>query len=551
MAPSTRHSEQAIVEVAGQALEDTCRNALTSVRVEQSVQLPDAFTLRFDDPDFELLDQMRFTPGTKVDVGFAAEGGPVVLTRGEVTALSIEQGPTGRHEMVVSGMDATHRLAHQPKTRSYQQMTDADIVDQVARDYGLTTEVDATRQVHEYVLQSSVSDLAFLRARASLLGFDLWIADNKLYFKQVPTSSTSPPVLTWRRNLTKFKVRFSAAERCDEVTVRAWDPVAKRPIIGSAQTGDTGTTATLARDLGDAARQGFGSVTRFAGQVPVQTQAEADALAASLLLKASGEEVIARGEAVGDPRLTAGATVKIEGMGPRLSGEYRVTSAEHIYATGSPYITRFVCGGKEPASLVDLLGGAAGGNGMRRGWGSLVVGVVTNSDDPEKLGRVRVKYPSLSESDESAWARVVVPGGGKKRGMALLPEVGDEVLLGFELDKKERPVVLGGLWNRDDAPPRDLVRRGSVDYKTWATRDGHTIEIGDVDDPYITLSLAGGDCELKIQKGSTVLKDPQGAKLESGTIEIKASTKLTLSAPSIEISADGNLVLKGGVVQIN
>ena len=50
-----------------------------------------------------------------------------------------------------------------------------------------------------------------------------------------------------------------------------------------------------------------------------------------------------------------------------------------------------------------------------------------------KLGRVRVKYPSLSESDESAWARVVVMGGGKKRGMCLLPEVGDEVVAEVEV----------------------------------------------------------------------------------------------------------------------
>ena len=551
MPADAQQSEQAFVKVAGRDLEDAYTTALTSARVEQSVHLPDAFTLRFDDPDFLLLDEMKFKPGTKVDVGFVTPDGPVTLTRGEVTALSVEQGTTGRHEMVVSGMDATHRLARQPKTRSYQQMTDADIVDQIARDYGLSTEVDPTRQVHEYVLQSSQSDLAFLRERAALLGFDLWIADEKLYFKQAPSSETPPPVLTWRRNLSKFKVRFSSTERCDEVTVRAWDPVAKRAIIGSAHSGDTGTTAPLAQTLGDAARQGFGTVKRFAGQVPVQTQAEADALAASLLLKASGEEVIARGEIVGDPHVTAGATVKVEGMGAKLSGEYRITSTEHIYSTGSPYITRFVCGGKEPGTLVDLLGGSAGGGDMKRGWGSLVVGVVTNNDDPEKLGRVRVKYPSLSENDESAWARVIIPGGGKKRGLCLLPEVGDEVLLGFELDKKERPVVIGGLWSREDPPPKEFLERGDVNYRTWMSRDGHSIEIGDVSEPYITLSLDGGDCQLTVKQGSTVLKDPQGAKIESPSIELAASSTLKLSAPSVEITADGELTLKGGIVKIN
>ena len=65
--------------------------------------------------------------------------------------------------------------------------------------------------------------------------------------------------------------------------------------------------------------------------------------------------------------------------------------------------------------------------------------MVTNNDDPEKLGRVRVQFPTLSADDESAWARIATPGGGKERGLQWLPEVDDEVLVGFELDDHDPP----------------------------------------------------------------------------------------------------------------
>ena len=62
----------------------------------------------------------------------------------------------------------------------------------------------------------------------------------------------------------------------------------------------------------------------------------------------------------------------------------------------------------------------------------VVVGVVTNNQDPEGMGRVKVKFPWLSDEDESNWARVAAPMAGKERGFYFLPEVEDEVLVAFE-----------------------------------------------------------------------------------------------------------------------
>ena len=529
--------DQAVITLDGAPLSAELYELMSLVRVEESVLLPDTFTLRFDDPHFELVDAGRFTAGTKVDIAFSGEGDAVTVTRGEVTSLAIEQDSGGRHELVVTGMDVTYRLARGTKTRSFQQMTDADIAAQIAGEYGFDTDIDPTGDVHEYVLQSSQSDFAFLRQRGDRIGFDLWIAEDKLFFKKRPAAAITPPKLEWGNNLRKFKVRLSSSERCDELTVRAWDLANKTAIVGQASTPDLGTTAPIATEFVDAARSAFGETSRFAGQFPVHTQAEADSLAQSLLFKASGDEVVARGEAAGDPMIAAGATVEIASMGTKLSGEYLVTSVEHIYGSGTPYITRFVCGGKDPIGLVDIVAGNnAGGSHTKRGWGSLVIGLVTNNDDPNGLGRVKVKFPTLTDSDESTWAKVVSAGAGPSRGFQCTPEVGDEVLLGFEHDDVRRPVLLGGLWNTSDKPPREAVSGGQVATRAWVSRNGHFVEMNDTpNEDSVKLALGDGSSSMSITRD----------------IEIETKGRLLMKASSVEIKAAGEVKVTGGMIRLN
>ena len=96
---------------------------------------------------------------------------------------------------------------------------------------------------------------------------------------------------------------------------------------------------------------------------------------------------------------------------------------------------------------------------------------MTQNDDPDELGRVRVKYPALGDETEGWWARVAAPGAGKDRGLLMMPLVGDEVLVGFEHGDARRPFVLGSLWNGEDKPGELVQTDGS-----FALRSAETIE---------------------------------------------------------------------------
>jgi uncharacterized protein involved in type VI secretion and phage assembly len=109
----------------------------------------------------------------------------------------------------------------------------------------------------------------------------------------------------------------------------------------------------------------------------------------------------------------------------------------------------------------------------------VVVGVVTNTDDPDSLARVKVSYPWMGDDAESPWARVVTPMAGGDRGMVFRPEVGDEVLVVFEHGDVRFPYVIGAVWNGVDGPPQHRGADGDNNVRMIRSRSGHEILLDD------------------------------------------------------------------------
>ena len=106
-------------------------------------------------------------------------------------------------------------------------------------------------------------------------------------------------------------------------------------------------------------------------------------------------------------------------------------------------------------SLLELITeGADGDVAAGRMYGA-VIGLVSNVSDPDKLGRVKVRFPWLQDDSESPWARVVSFMAGPDRGAVFRPEVDDEVLVVFAHGDMRFPFVIGALWNGKDKMPSE------------------------------------------------------------------------------------------------
>jgi uncharacterized protein involved in type VI secretion and phage assembly len=192
----------------------------------------------------------------------------------------------------------------------------------------------------------------------------------------------------------------------------------------------------------------------------------------------------------------------------------------------------------------------------------VVTGVVTNNQDPEKLGRVKLKFPWVSDTDESGWARVAMPIAGKS-GMFLLPEVGDEVLVAFERGDPRFPYVIGSLWN-SSAPPPETNEDGKNDLRLLKSRSGHVVKLNDKDgeETIEIIDKSGKNSIVISTKDNTLtLKADQGITLESANgkvilkgkgVEITSDDAFKMeSKKDAEVKSDGQVTVKGSTINLN
>ncbi len=212
----------------------------------------------------------------------------------------------------------------------------------------------------------------------------------------------------------------------------------------------------------------------------------------------------------------------------------------------------------------------------------VVIGLVTNIKDPDGMGRVKVKFPWLSDTIESEWARLASPMAGASRGFMFLPEVNDEVLLAFEQGDLTRPYILGALWNGKDKPPlgADVQSGGQVQQRIIKTRVGHQIILIDkageesikivdktgknsivIDSVKNDVTIAADGNITMTAKGKITLSAQMDVMLESKTgkatlkgtsgVSVQTTASLELKGSTVQMQGSGPVTVKGNPIMLN
>jgi Rhs element Vgr protein len=317
--------------------------------------------------------------------------------------------------------------------RPFERLDVADVARMVLLPHGLSVSDLTVGSLlrFEYEVQWNESDLAFVSRLLEREGLHYQVAadgsivvgDSNAVFGPGPDLPYHGHFADPREAEIVSSFRAGGSVSPQTVTVRGWDMVEKEAVVGSA------------------ASSGIGDVVTF---LPVVDSAAIANRRARTLLDRERADSFSRTGTSNSPAVRAGLKISVSGAGRGFSGEYLVTGVKHVIVPGE---TCFGYGNTFSAIPASVPYQPPATTPVPAVVGT-IPGIVTNNNDPDKLYRVKVKFPA--GQFESDWARVVVPHLG---GAFSLPEVDDEVLVAFEGGDPRRPYVVGSLYNGKDKPP--------------------------------------------------------------------------------------------------
>jgi phage protein D len=277
--------------------------------------------------DFLYFDRNTLDFGKAFKVTLEAD----TIFEGKIMGLEANFPEGGPPELNVLAEDRFQDLRMTRRTRSFVDVSDADVINQIANEHGLRPRVDVTGPTYKVLAQINQSDLAFLRERVRAIDAELWMDGTTLNAQSRANRNGGTLQMTYGNQLREFSVLADLAWQRTSVTVSGWDVASKaelkyeatESIISGELNGDTSGTSILS--------SGFGPRKEtLVHTVPLSSQ-EAQAEAEAAFKMHARRFVVGHGVAEADSRLRVGSYVDLQGLGPLFSGKYYLAEVRHLF----------------------------------------------------------------------------------------------------------------------------------------------------------------------------------------------------------------------------
>ncbi|MCG6901988.1 MAG: type VI secretion system tip protein VgrG [Rhodobacter sp.] len=487
---------------------------------------------------FPISEADDFVPGAEITLDLGYDRDETLVFKGIVTRHRIEAPQGGASRLHIEAKHACFRMAHARKSRVWVETTDADALGDLAAVQGLSFDGSSTA-TRPQLVQHQASDWDFAVTRAENIGQVLLADDSGL--RMFTPDPAAPPVkpLEYGINLFAFNLELDAEQQPASIETGAWTAGDAAITLAEAE-GDAvpGPGNLSGGDLGDVST--LKPRPRHPG---ARDQAELDDWARAAVLRRRLAAVSGSVEIQGTGEIIPGQTVELKGMGARFNGTAFVSGLRHSVTRGDwRTILQIGIDPRLHHEVHDISAPPAAG--LMPAITGLQIGTIDAlQGDPAGEERVSVLIATETESAEPVWARPMSIGGGADRGLVMLPEIGDEVLLGFLDGDPRDPIMLGGLHSSAAASP--FPGADENHQKGIASRKGMKITF---DDDPVTMVLEtpnGNKITLSDADGGIIAEDENGNLIKTGSGGIEMS-----SPKDIKISATGDVKIEGVNIKI-
>ena len=529
------------VKVDGSTIPDESR--IHSITIERNLnRIPVCKVVVLDGnastQKFEGSSSATFVPGVEIVVEAGYDSKNKQIFKGIITGQSLRIDPIIGSALEVECRDASVKMIVGRKSLTYSKKKDSDIISTLIGNYsGLTADVTETTTEWPEQVQYYVTDWDFMLTRAEANGLIVNVIDGKVAV-QKPDADTSP-VLTikYGDNLHEFRGDLNAVGQIGNVKAESWDYKSQAVITGEAANSSTGAGNLSSKKLSEV----VGLSNYDLQTAAYQSSDDLTNWSKALLVKSEYSKIIGTAVTQGTSAVETGKYVTLQGLGDRFNGDHLISGVIHEISDGN-WTTETNVGLPFGwfSEAPDVMAPPA--SGLIPGARGLFNGTVKKIyEDPDTQYRILVNVPLFDQNGEGIWARLTNFYSTSGAGAFFLPEVGDEVVLGFLSEDPRYPVILGSLYSSDKLKPFEgLEPNEKNSIKAIVSKSGIQLKFDDENKVLTIETPSKNTVILSDQDKQITLKDQN-----SNMIEMSESGITIKSPKDINIEADQNVTIKG------
>lgn len=534
------------VKINGSSIEDTTQ--VFSIEVEKEINKISRATITIKDGDaadgsFKQSSSSTFVPGNKVTIEAGYDSTNKTIFEGIITNQNIRINKGIGPVLEVLCRDAAIKMTVGKETEVFSKMKDSDIMSSLINNYsGITSDVAPTQNKWSRLVQYYTTDWDFLISRAQKNGMLVTAINNKVsVFK--PDFDTSPICkIEYGNNLLSFNGDLNSINQISEITASSWDFKTQKIIQSNAPNNTSGPGNLSSKKLSDVVGL---SEYKLQTTAPIEVP-DLSVWARSVMTWSEFSKINGEAEFQGTNSVDPGKYITLGGLGDRFNGDHFVSGVTHTLEDGN-WITRVNVGLNEEYltnvsdagtnSNADLISGI---HGLFNGK------VIKMYEDPDNQYRILVDVPLFNNSEEGVWARLSTFYATSGAGAFFMPEVGDEVIVGFLNQDPRYPVILGSVYSStNNRPSSNLNPSEKNPKKAFVSKSGIQIEFDDENKVLSIMTPSNNQIVMSDEDKTISIKDQN-----SNSITMSESGITMKSPKSINIEATEKLTLKGntGVV---
>ncbi|QSW89345.1 type VI secretion system tip protein VgrG [Flavobacterium endoglycinae] len=476
--------------------------------------------------DFTASSSDTFVPGGTISIEAGYDNTNTVIFKGIIMSQTVRVDSLIGSALEVECRDEAVKMIVGRKSLTYSKQKDSDIISSIIGTYsGLTPSVASTSTQWPEQVQYYVTDWDYILSLAEANGLIVTTINGTVSVQAPDNTTTSVVTVTYGDNLYEFNAKLNAVTQLGSATANSWDFKTQAVVNGQASANVSGAGNLSTKKL-----SGVVGLSTFQLQTtaPLET-ADLTNWSKAQIIKSEYSKITGEAKFIGTSLVDPGKYMTFAGLGSRFNGDYLIGGVVHDLSQGN-WVTEVQLGlsplwfTEEP----DVMAPPA--SGLIPGVRGLFNGTVKQmSEDPDSQFRILVNIPLFDPNGQGIWARLSNFYSTNGAGAFFLPEVGDEVILGFLNEDPRYPVILGSMYSSSGIKPfTGLTPNNKNSTKAIVSKSGISVEFDDENKVWTVATPS---------KNTIIISD----KDKKITIQDQNSNSIVMSESGIDISSQKNI----------